>query len=94
MQFHLAQVTNAKREMSESRQFTNIRFYLVYNRVSQEEEEDLVNGVGWPGWAEAGKNPGKLGDFSAVCFRFAREISKRMGRNKVCILECFFPTQI
>ena len=80
MQLGMHNIADAANELSSSSSFSNVRFFSVAKTVAEGRREDV--GTMWEeGWAEPSQEK-RLKHFSAVCFLFAREISKFNG-NKV-----------
>ena len=70
-------IFNATEEIANSATYTNIRMFKANLFTSEVEEDDLVGG-GWGGWYSP-DDPNYLGQFSAVCFLYARSLTDRMA---------------
>ena len=81
MEWTMNQILNSSYEIEQSAQFTNIKMYQLNHGASSLEEEDITFG-GWDGWYDP-ENSTQLGSFSAVCFLYAREMTKILGNDYV-----------
>ena len=79
----MSQIANADQEIADSIGYTNIRFYEISRNTADTEQDDLMENGGWDSWEDT-TNQDRLGQFSAVCFLYAREISDMVG-NKVSL---------
>ena len=77
MEWSMNNIFNATEEIADSATYTNIRMYKANLFTSEVEEDDLVGG-GWGGWYSP-DDPNYLGQFSAVCFLYARSLTDRMA---------------
>ena len=77
MEWNMNNIFNATEEIADSATYTNIRMYKANLFTSEVEEDDLVGG-GWGGWYSP-DDPNYLGQFSAVCFLYARSLTDRMA---------------
>ena len=77
MEWNMNNIFNATEEIANSASYTNIRMYKANLFTSEVEEDDLVGG-GWGGWYSP-DDPNSLGQFSAVCFLYARSLTDRMA---------------
>ena len=80
MYFQMSQILNSTSEIEEARNFTNIRMFKTGLNYSTVELDDIQ--TGWGGWSGV-EDTDKLSEFSAVCFLTAKELSKKLGRERV-----------
>ena len=80
MNWPMSDIYNATEEVANSASYTNIRMFQIYEQQSDEEEDDLVGGLGgqWDGWYTP-DNASRLKQFSAVCFLYARSMTDRLS---------------
>ena len=100
----LGGIENRTEEMEDAEKYTNIRFYHTQDMAASEPQEDLsIMRTGWDRWADplsewpegtewsGGHWPKPLGDISAICFLFARELSDHLGNKPLGLVASAFP---
>ena len=60
--------------------YTNIKMFLVNHAISTTPKDDIISG--WNKWYGP-DNVGKLAEFSAVCFLYAKEVTDVLGSDYV-----------
>ena len=78
MNWPMQSIFNATEEVANSATYTNIRFFIVADQESTEEEDDLIGGGKWDEW-NTPDVASRLNPFSAVCFLFARSMTDRLS---------------
>ena len=79
MNWHMDAIFNATEEVANSASYTNIRLFAIFEAQSDVEEDDWI-GPHFGGWFTPDVYDGaKLGQFSSVCFLFARSLTDRLS---------------
>ena len=91
MVFGMKSVYNATEEMEDAKKYSNIRFTRV-NRESAESPDDNMDISLAHAWA--GPSSAYLGDMSAICFLYAKNIYDRTGIPLGLIDSCVGGTKI
>lgn len=87
MEWAMSKIFNSSQEIADSASFDNIRMYRVARMYSETEQDDLISEQ-WSSWADP-SDAARLGEFSAVCFLFARAITQELANNtKVLVTTC------
>ena len=95
MGWTLGGTENNTEEMENAKVYNNIRMYRIDNQASSQPQYDLQEiRTGWLSWMtpssewpEGTDHWGRpLGDFSGICFLFARELSDHLGNKPLGLI--------